>query len=92
MASSRTLQCPTRSWPTWVVDGGGGEVRVPSPSNAPLLPPPPVRTHWQAYDLADPWVNCGNAPQTAQCPGCDVADPENSCLQPYYMGPGIHPR
>lgn len=46
----------------------------------------------QAYDLSDPWVNCGNAPQTVQCPGCDTADPENNCLQPYYMGPSIHPR
>ena len=45
-----------------------------------------------AHDLADPWVNCGDAPQTKQCPGCDTADSEYSCLQAYYMGPGIHPR
>ena len=46
----------------------------------------------QAYDLADPWVNCGDAPQTKQCPGCDTALPGVSCLTPFYMGPGIHPR
>jgi len=45
-----------------------------------------------AYDLADPWVGCGDAPQTKQCPGCDTADGAYSCLQPWYMGPGIHPR
>ena len=45
-----------------------------------------------AYDLADVWVNCGPAPQTKQCPGCDVAVPGISCLQQWYMGPGIHPR
>ena len=45
-----------------------------------------------AYDLADVWVNCGDAPQTKTCPGCDTADPDYNCLQTWYMGPGIHPR
>lgn len=44
------------------------------------------------YDLADPWVYCGDSPQTKQCAGCDSADPEYNCLQRWYMGPGIHPR
>jgi hypothetical protein len=44
------------------------------------------------FDLADPWVSCGDAPQTRACPGCDVADADFDCLQKWYMGPGIHPR
>ena len=44
------------------------------------------------YDLADPYVYCGDAPQTKQCPGCDAAADGFNCLQPWYMGPGIHPR
>lgn len=44
------------------------------------------------YDLADPYVYCGDAPQTKQCAGCDTADAEYDCLQQWYMGPGIHPR
>ena len=44
------------------------------------------------YDLADPWVYCGDKPQTKQCAGCDSADPEYDCMQEWYMGPGIHPR
>ena len=44
------------------------------------------------HDLADVWVGCGDHPQTRQCPGCDTADPDHSCLTPFYMGPGIHPR
>ncbi len=55
----------------------------------PVMP----ATFWaHGHDLSDPWVNCGNSPQTAQCPGCDKADPQYSCLQPWFMGPGIHPR
>lgn len=44
------------------------------------------------HDLADPYVYCGDAPQTKQCADCDTADPEYNCLQQWYMGPGIHPR
>jgi len=44
------------------------------------------------YDLADPYVYCGDAPQTKTCAGCDAADSAYNCLQPWYMGPGIHPR
>ena len=56
----------------------------------PALPGKMFLAH--AHDLADVWLNCGDHPQTKQCPGCDTADPENSCLTPFYMGPGIHPR
>ena len=50
-------------------------------------------TYWaHGYDLADPWVNCGDHPQTALCPGCDSVSAEYNCLQQWYMGPGIHPR
>jgi hypothetical protein len=44
------------------------------------------------FDLADPWVYCGDKPQTKACAGCDTADPDYNCLQQWYMGPGIHPR
>jgi hypothetical protein len=44
------------------------------------------------HDLADPYVYCGDAPQTKTCPGCDTADAAHNCLQQWYMGPGIHPR
>jgi len=44
------------------------------------------------HDLADPYVYCGDAPQTKQCSGCDAASDGYNCLQSWYMGPGIHPR
>ena len=64
---------------------------------APLFYPPPLASLILAccffcHPQADPWVYCGNAPQTKQCAGCDTADPDYDCLQTWYMGPGIHPR
>jgi hypothetical protein len=67
----------------WAQQGSYGVVPNPAMPNVYLA---------HAFDLADPWVNCGDAPQTTQCPGCDTADASYSCLTPYYMGPGIHPR
>jgi hypothetical protein len=67
----------------WAQSGSYGVVPNPAMPNA----------FWaHGYDLADPYVNCGDSPQTKQCPGCDTADPLYDCLQPWYMGPGIHPR
>lgn len=67
----------------WSQSGSYGVVPNPSMPNS----------FWaHAYDLADTWINCGDSPQTKQCPGCDTADPLYNCLQQWYMGPGIHPR
>lgn len=45
----------------------------------------------RAYDLADVWEGCGDK-AAGVCSGCATADPLYNCLQPFYMGPGIHPR
>ena len=67
----------------WSQGGNYGSVPNPALPNVFLA---------HGYDLADVWVNCGEHPQTMACPGCDTADASYNCLQPWYMGPGIHPR
>ena len=67
----------------WAQGGSFGVVPNPIMPNVFLA---------HGHDLADVWVNCGDHPQTKQCPGCDAADADYNCLQQWYMGPGIHPR
>lgn len=76
---------------------GAGDIasfRWAQGANYGVAPNPAMPNTYIAHghDLADPWVGCGEQPQSAQCPGCDAAHADYSCLTQWYMGPGIHPR
>merc|ERR1711865_1065726 len=62
--------------------------------NYGVLPNPIMKNVFMAhaFDLADPWGDCGAQPSSKCKPDCGTSDPDYDCRTPFYMGGGIHPR